>query len=306
MRHPAATSPLLYVPGDRATLAEDLRRSHCPKPYSIAICLEDAVRGEDRSRARLIVADALSRAGEIPARVLLRPDSADSLRKVIDVVPMERVAGFVLPKASAASLEQWLSIAGDRLVMPILETGAVLEHAARAAIADLCADHRARVPCARIGANDLFAVLGGLRRPKGRTVYETPLAGVIDDLIATFGPRGVPLCGPVMDWFSDTGTLVREVKEDVHRGLFGKSAIHPCQLAVIWDAMLPTEDELEQARAVVSPSAPAVFAMHGTMLEPACHRPWAERLLELERMAATACMPAGQPGPASGTCGERR
>ena len=78
-------------------------------------------------------------------------------------------------------------------------------------------------------------------------------------------------------------------REDVQRGLFGKSAIHPRQLAVIWQSMLPCVEELEQARAIVSPSAPAVFSMHGTMLEPACHRRWAEQVLEVDRMG---CVPS--------------
>ena len=289
MRHPAATTPLLYVPGDRPSLATDLSRAHAARPYSIGVCLEDAVRSENRAQARLAVAEALGTAKSIATHVMIRPDSTESLRHLVDILPMDRIAGFIMPKASVGALEQWLDLAGDKLVMPIMETAAMLDQSEVRVLAELCAAHPARVPCARIGANDLFAVLGGLRRPKGRTVYETPLGAVIDGFVAAFGPRGVPLCGPVMDRFSDDDTPAREVREDVQRGLFGKSAIHPRQLAVIWQSMLPCVEELEQARAIVSPSAPAVFSMHGTMLEPACHRRWAEQVLEVDRMG---CVPS--------------
>jgi citrate lyase beta subunit len=295
MRHIAATAPILYIPGDRPSLADDLARVHCTRPYNVAICLEDAVRAEDRPQARLRVAEALAGACEFPRHILIRPDSSESLRLLLEVAPMDRVAGFILPKASSKLLEEWLRLTGDKMIMPILETSVVLDLAGRTGIADLCASQRVRIPCARIGANDLLKLLGGLRRPRGQTIYDTPLARVIDDLIATFAPRGVPLSGPVFDQFSDIDTLSREARADADRGLFGKSAIHPCQLEVIWDAMLPSEHELEQARALMSSGAPAVFAMHGMMLESACHRPWAAQVLEIERLAVSTCLANEHP-----------
>ena len=38
--------------------------------------------------------------------------------------------------------------------------------------------------------------------------------------------------------------------------------------------------ELKQAQDILRDSGQAVFACHGSMLEPATHRRWAERILE--------------------------
>jgi citrate lyase beta subunit len=89
----------------------------------------------------------------------------------------------------------------------------------------------------------------------------------------------VRLCAPVSDRTSDTATLQREIQEDIHRGLFAKTAIHPRQVEVIWDAYLPDPGEVEEATRILAPDAAAVFSLNGDMLEPACHSEWARRLL---------------------------
>lgn len=111
---------------------------------------------------------------------------------------------------------------------------------------------------------------------------------MIDGLIEAFCAQGVKLCAPVCDRMGDLATLKREVVEDIYRGLFAKTAIHPKQVQTIWHAYQPVAGEIEEARRILDPDAPAVFGINGDMLEPACHGEWARRLLhrnELHRAA---------------------
>jgi citrate lyase beta subunit len=194
---------------------------------------------------------------------------------------LERIVGFILPKASVAAIHLWTEKSfGLHPILPILETRDALDPVGRRELAQACAAHPSLIPGARIGANDLFALLGGLRRPVGRTVYETPVGRVIDGLLETFSAQGVRLCAPVCDRISDLVTLERELQEDILRGLFAKTAIHPSQVHAIWRCYRPAANELEDARRILDPDAPAVFGSNGDMLEPACHGEWARRLIE--------------------------
>jgi transposase len=135
-----------------------------------------------------------------------------------------------------------------------------------------------RAQLGRFGGNDLLNVMG-LRRPTGRTAYESPLGPVIGSLVATFLPWGFAMSAPVFERFSDVALLREEVARDIEHGLVTKSAIHPDQIAVIQGAFAVPREEVEEARQILAPDVPAVFAHDGVMCEPATHRAWAERLL---------------------------
>jgi citrate lyase beta subunit len=164
--------------------------------------------------------------------------------------------------------------------MPVIETGEALNSQGRKDLADVCAAHRTVIPRARIGANDLYSLLGGLRRPRGCTVYETPLAHIIDSLLEYFSRFDMPLSGCVFDRLDDSATLLRECVADVARGLFAKTAVNPKQAEMIRESYRPDALEVAEAKAILCPSSPAVFTLNGSMLEPTCHSRWASRLLE--------------------------
>jgi citrate lyase beta subunit len=293
-------APMLYVPADRPDLVAVLEGQREFGVCSIAICLEDAVRADNRKKAARQLRRTLGRVRGMPRQVFIRPADADALEWMLDHLPLERVAGFILPKATVQAIHQWTEKSfGLHTILPILETRDALDPVGRRELAQACAAHPPVIPGARIGANDLFSLLGGLRRPAGRTVYETPVGRVIDGLLEAFSAQGVKLCAPVCDRMGDLATLEREVEEDIHRGLFAKTAIHPKQVEAIWQAYLPAAGEIEEAKRILDPAAPAVFGSNGDMLEPACHGEWARRLLhrdELHRAAggSAACLAADQ------------
>jgi len=119
----------------------------------------------------------------------------------------------------------------------------------------------------------------GLRRVPGQTLHEGPLAQTIQMLVGTFVPWGFSLSSPVYEVFSDPVTLRRELRQDLERGLTGKTVIHPSQVSVVTEAYRVDARHLAQARAILEPDADAVFALDGAMCEPTTHRGWAERIL---------------------------
>ena len=272
-------APMLYVPADRSDLHEILSGNRNLGVCSLVVCLEDAVRSDNRKAAADALRRALDQLRIIRRPIYVRPADTEALDWMLENLPMDKIAGFVLPKASTSAIHQWIEMSfGLHTIIPILETRDALDPGGRRDLALACAAHPSQIPGARIGANDLFSLLGGLRRPAGRTVYETPVGRVIDSLLEAFCAQGVRLCAPVCDRISDLATLERELQEDIHRGLFAKTAIHPSQVEAIWKSYEPSADDLDDARRILHPNAPAVFGSNGDMLEPACHIEWARRL----------------------------
>lgn len=274
--------PMLYIPADRPGLDDFLFGEKSTALHAIAICLEDAVRPEHRHDAARSVGEWLPRLSRPrPWRLYLRPGDDDVLARVLDLPGVSQVDGFIVPKATPERLVTWArETAGCFALIPIIETRDALDPAGRLDLVNACADLRQHIPRVRIGANDFFSLLGGLRRPRGRTIYETPVGHVIDSLIEVFSGIGIPLSGSAFDRTDDLATLDRETRDDVARGLFAKTALNPAQAAVITASYRPDPGEIEEARCIVHPDAPAVFSLHGTMHERACHLAWARHILE--------------------------
>lgn len=277
----AEIAPLLYVPANRPELGAVLRGEKDVGVCALAICLEDAVRLTDRIAAARTLAVELAQLTTTPPRpIFIRPADLEMLNRLLDSIPPHAVSGFILPKATSDKIGDWCaSLQGQFPLLPILESRQTLDPAGRHDLSQACAQHRPHIPRIRIGANDLLALLGGLRRPAGHTIYETPVGRVIDALIECFSLVGIPLCGSVFDRLDDLSTLTRECNADQHRGLFCKTAINPQQVRIIWQNTAPTPAEIEEAQQILHPDSPAVFSLHGAMHEPACHSAWAKRIL---------------------------
>ena len=294
-------TPLLYVPADRHDLPAVVSGERFPQVRAVAICLEDAVRVNERARLAAGLGSVVARLGATgvtgkKVHVFVRPADEEILTILLDLPGIERIDGFILPKATPRRIEEWAEKTQRRFaLLPILEAREALNPWGRHELAEACLIYRALIPRVRIGANDLFSLLGGLRRPRGRTIYETPVGRVIDELLEVFAPRGFALCGPVFDRIDDHATLARECVEDVQRGLFAKTALTPQQVDTITESYHPTAEEIQEAMQILHPDAPAVFRLAGAMQEPACHRGWAEGLI---RRAQT-FQPLAQPEQAA-------
>ena len=280
----------LYVPATHPDLAAIAAGNKLADVRSIIFCTEDAVNETDLGAALVNLAKSLDYLQPTDGRRrFVRARNPSVLRHVLCMPGAARLDGFVLPKVTSDNIETYM----DHLeregspahwVMPTLETREVFNDAS---VQDLLrrmdsARWRERIHSLRIGGNDLLSLLR-MRRPRGRTIYETPIVQVIARLATTFIPYGFSLSAPVFEHLDDVQTLSQEIEEDLNHGLLGKTAIHPTQVPLIERHYRVRQQDVEAAMRILHHDAPAVFKLHQSMCEPATHTPWAHSVLEAAR-----------------------
>ncbi|MFN3726676.1 MAG: HpcH/HpaI aldolase/citrate lyase family protein [Allosphingosinicella sp.] len=272
----------LYVPGTRTDLFDIVAGRRHPGLRSAVICLEDSIRPADVPLALTNLASLLQRLGEEPATVpvFIRPRDERMLGHMLGFPGIEAIQGFVVPKATAESLPPYLrALASDtHLLMPTLETREAFDPAELGRVREQLLAIKERVLCIRIGGNDLLHTIGA-RRSAIRTAYEGPLGGTIAALVTAFAPFGFALSAPVFEHFDSPDLLLEEVERDIEHGLLTKTAIHPCQIDVIQSAYRVGASELAEAREILGNDR-GVFALNGSMCEPATHGRWAESVVK--------------------------
>lgn len=278
----------LYVPATHPELLS-ITSSHRTAARSLVICTEDAIAEQDleagleKIEQCLPTFMSLSQHG---TQVFIRPRNPAVLRRLLDMPGIENAAGFVLPKFETTNIKQWASIMtnADPLlgVMPTLESAEVFSMDAMRKLSDMLMQGSLanRVIALRIGGNDLLHCMS-IRRPRGLTIYDTPLGALISQLSGLFRPQGFYLTAPVFEHFGDIEGLKQELARDKAHGLVGKTAIHPSQIAVIEQALMPSDMDIEEATAILAEDAQAVFKMNDSMCEVATHHKWAVRVLYL-------------------------
>lgn len=278
----------LYVPADHKDLA-NITGANKTGARSLVVCTEDAL-SEENLEAGLANIEAcldgfMSLAND-GVQVFIRPRNQKVLKRILEMKGIENAAGFVIPKFSSENMSSWASIMthADPLlgVMLTLESNDVfcMENMKLMAQQLIEGSLASRVIALRIGGNDLLQCLS-IRRPRGLTMYDTPLGSLISQLCGVFKPKGFFLTAPVFEHFEDTEGLIRELALDKAHGLVGKTAIHPSQINIIESALEPTEIEIEDASAILDENALAVFKLNGSMCEVATHRYWAQQIMYL-------------------------
>ncbi len=272
----------LYVPGTRTDLYDIVTGRRHPGLRSAVICLEDSIRPTDVPLALTNLAALLHKLREDGTRlaVFVRPRDERMLSHILAFPGIEAIHGFVIPKATAESLPAYLrALASDsHLLMPTLETREAFDPAELGRVREQLLAVRERILCIRIGGNDLLHTIGA-RRSAVRTVYEGPLGGTIAAIVTAFAPYGFSLSAPVFEHFDSPDLLREEVEQDIEHGLLTKTAIHPCQIEVIQSAYRVGASELAEAREILANDR-GVFALNGSMCEPATHGRWAEAVVK--------------------------
>jgi len=274
----------LYVPANHKDLAAIANGDKLPAARSLIFCLEDAIADRELSWSLFNLSVVLANMrGEVAADRFVRVRNPEVMARVLAMPGAEKLTGFVLPKVTRHNFETYFRLVRDtdHVLMPTLETAEVFsdsEMQQLRAVFD-APGVRHRILALRIGGNDLLALLG-LRRPRGMTIYRTPLGPVIARLVTTFRPWGFALTAPVFEYLDLPELLDQEVLEDLAYGMVGKTAIHPTQIGPIEQHYQVRPQDLAVARAILDEASPAVFRMDDAMCEVATHRAWAERLVE--------------------------
>lgn len=278
----------LYVPATHPDLRAIAAGDKLADIRSLIFCTEDAVTDAELPQALKNLQAALHHLQPRPGYFrFVRTRNPTVLAHLASLPGIEAVDGFVLPKATADNIAHYISQmpnSGKHWIMPTLETREVFRDVEMQHLVRLMdtAPWRDRVLSLRIGGNDLLSLLH-MRRPRGRTIYETPVGHVIARLATTFIPYGFSLSAPVFEYFDDSETLGREIETDLNHGLVGKTAIHPGQVSFIENHYRVDQQDLEAALRILNHDAPGVFKLHQSMCEPATHRPWARSILNAAR-----------------------
>ncbi len=277
----------LYMPAHRFDLMAIANGEKLSELRSMIFCTEDAVSCHEIDSSLRHLGLCLQGFEDAPDCFrFIRARNPEILARLLDLPGIEKIDGFVLPKFTEKVFNAYFDqLKGTPFkVMPTLETHEVFDFAAMCALRDgLLQD--AVLPSVlmlRIGGNDLLNLLG-VRRPKGLTLYETPLGHVISQLVTVFKPSGFALSAPVFEYLNDTGTLQKEIRQDLAYGLTGKTAIHPTQIPLIEAAYAIDEEDYQMALSLTAQEAPAVFKMHNAMCEVATHQRWALDLIRRQQ-----------------------
>lgn len=292
---PLALGASLYAPATRPDLLAVASGQRLPGVRSVILCTEDSVREEHVEAALDTLAATLRRLGPEGPLLFIRPRTTEVLARLLALPGIDRVRGFVLPKATPQSVQAAAALlrpGSAHVLMPTLETAEVFDSQAMIALRRLLSEPelRSRILALRIGGNDLLNLLALRRRP-GRTLYDTALGPVVASLVTTFRPHGFALTAPVFEDFGDVDTLRAEVRRDLEHGLIGKTAIHPAQVAPIEREYRVTRSEVAMARRVLDENALAVFQIERVMCEPATHTAWARQILAQEALYGLVDMP---------------
>ncbi|MDR1462207.1 MAG: HpcH/HpaI aldolase/citrate lyase family protein [Azoarcus sp.] len=287
MRDATELGASLYIPATHPDLSQVACGKKLSEVRSVIFCTEDSIRAAELPLALRKLAESLPVLHCTATQMrFVRVRDPATLRQILAMPGSDRLDGFVLPKLTKQVLPEYLRLLkGHRyFIMPTIETREAFDEREMIALCRILEGKgvRERVLTLRIGGNDLLSLLG-MRRPRGRTLYETPLGPVISRLVTTFKPSGFNLSAPVFEYLDDPATLRREVEEDLAYGLVGKTAIHPHQVPLIHDCYRVHAADLEMADRILCEDAPAVFRLHDAMCEPATHHNWARRL----RLAAS-------------------
>ena len=270
----------LYCPTTRTDLIA-LGNGKLPRLRSLIYCLEDAVHEHQLEYALENLRWTLPQLDLPGPTRFIRVRNPRIAEVVSGFEGLSAIAGVVVPKLTLTNLEDYLNTIHPSLnLMLTLETKEVFSLTEMERLRDALLERNLlnRIVSLRIGGNDLLSLLG-LRRQRNQTVHEGVLGFTISQLVNVFRPHGFNLTSPVYEVFDDPITLKRESVQDLERGLFGKTIIHPTQIDVIENTYRVLQRDLEQAELILQPHAEAVFALDGTMCEVSTHRAWAERVM---------------------------
>ena len=281
---PADPRSALFVP---ATRPERIAKALASGADVVIVDLEDAVAEAAKTAARDALEQALRAAPDF--RVWIRINAAAHPAHGDDLAlcqRLEQVRGVVLPKAESAAQVERVHDETGKPVWPIIESARGLDRLKEIAGA-------AGVARLVLGGLDLGLDLGLesgtaaaerlLDQARFRLLLEGRLAGLLAPLDSVF---------PAIDDLAGLATATASARD---QGFGGLLCIHPRQVAVVHDALVPTPTEIDWARRVIAASQGdlGVFVVDGKMIDaPVIGR--AQRLLR--RLEAASPVLGGAEG----------
>jgi citrate lyase subunit beta/citryl-CoA lyase len=216
--------------------------------------LEDAVAPDAKDLARKQACAAIATGGFGSREVILRVNGLDTAWGHADVAAAAKAGAdaILFPKISTAAevarCESALADAGalakTRLWIMIETPLAILNLGDIAAAA---ARPTSRLSCFVMGTNDLAKETRARLTP-GRL----PMLGWLSTAVAAARAYGLEILDGVYNGLQDEAGLIRECEEGRDMGMDGKTLIHPNQIGPANRVFAPSDQEVDQARAIVA------------------------------------------------------
>ena len=242
---------VLYMPASNARALEKAKGLDAD---GLILDLEDAVAPDAKDLARKQACAAIATGGFGSREVILRVNGLDTAWGHADVAAAAKAGAdaILFPKISTAAevarCESALADAGalakTRLwimietPLAILNLGDIAAAAARPA---------SRLSCFVMGTNDLAKETRARLTP-GRL----PMLGWLSTAVAAARAHGLEILDGVYNGLQDEPGLIRECEEGRDMGMDGKTLIHPNQIGPANRVFAPSDQEVEQARAIVA------------------------------------------------------
>ena len=260
----------LFSPGDSA---KKISKGPQSDADAIIIDLEDAVVPNMKAEARQITVDALRELdfGERLCLVRVNPAASGLIWDDLSALFAEEIGidGIVLPKVEFAkdveSVVAWLAKNGRELpIYALIESAmGVINVAQIAASSDW-------LHGLMLGGEDLVASLEArATAERGELLYAR---GAVVTAAAAYGLQAIDT---VYLNFRDDDGLRHDCATAAQLGFSGKLAIHPRQVAVMNEAFLPSDAEIEWATELLEAfdhrlaDSAGVFAFRGEMIDEA-------------------------------------
>jgi citrate lyase subunit beta/citryl-CoA lyase len=240
---------LLFLPASNPRAIEKARGLAADM---VVLDLEDAVKPEDKDRARAAAVEAVKQ--PFPGLAAIRINSKPPWHEAdLDAVAGCAAAYLIYPMTSSADQIGQVAARTGKPVLAMVETarGVLAAPAIAAASAALVA-----------GTNDLSADLG-LRPGHARSALTTALQSILLAARAA----GIAAFDGVYNRLEDRDGLAAECAEGRGFGFDGKSLIHPDQIETANRIFGPGEEEVEAARKLVAAATGGAERYKGEMIE---------------------------------------
>ena len=243
----------LFAPGDNEKL---LGKVFDAGADAVVLDLEDAVTPDRKPQARQMVADVLrTRAGPLRPRIYVRINAVSTTlwQEDIQAIVHPTVQGIRVAKAESAAHLQQVSDALDQAEPQVgIAVGTIrLVPTIESAIGFFAAAEMARLPRVEVfsfGAADFCHDIGA-----DPDEMETQTLFARSQLVLLSRAAGLnpPIASVYKQLKDDDG--LRATTEAARRlGFFGRSCIHPSQLATIHEVFTPSAAQIAAARATVA------------------------------------------------------
>ena len=258
----SAVRSVLFLPASNPRAVAKARES---KADLVVLDLEDAVKPEDKERARTAAVEAVASEWPMPAAIRINGVGSEWHSLDIDAVAQSKCVFAVLPRAVSAHLMREVREAVDKPVLAMIETAAGV----------LTAPEIAREAAALIaGTNDLRA---DLRLPLDAT--REPISASLQIIVLAARAAGIPAFDGVFNKLKDSEGFAAEAEEGRRLGFDGKSLIHPDQIEPCNRAFGPSDAEVDRARRLVEAFSGGAERFEDQMIER-MHVEAARRVLE--------------------------